>query len=319
MTSRIRLFTLWVLLAVLALVLRLPAVLAQAEPETATFIFSPLARVLMVEKSTERTTINGREMESAVKEEKIRAVTKRTETGFLMTETMISATKRTDDGDDEVDSFTRVFLEVPITVETDATGKLRDVRGLKKLDENAKEIFEDEEYTLYKSIFTEKAMTQVITDEWAKRYGALIGRTVKAGDTWTQKGKLPLPDNHSAATTTVTTVTGFRTFNGKRCVRLAYEESIDLKALSKALTASFKSLPRPDGMKAPVVNATRYVSKGERLVDPKTMETLYEKSTEVRESTVTVDGTGTFTMVEEEASEERQEADTVWRANAQET
>lgn len=320
MTTRLRKIALCAVLAGIGLVLlRLPAARAQEEPETATFIFSPLARVLTVHKTTERTTVNGRETESADKEEKYRTTAKHTDTGFELTETLISATKRTDGEEDDPDSFTQVFLDVDITVEADAAGKLLAIRGLKKLEENAKNTFNDDEYELYKSIFTEKSMTQSITDEWNEQYGALVGRTVKTGDTWTVKGKQPLPQNGFAATTSVTTVAGFKTYNGKRCVRLAYEESIDLKALSKALTASFRSLPRPDGMKPPVVTATRYVKKGERLVDPKTMETLFEKSTEVRESTIKVDGMGSFTMVEEENTEEREEADSVWRATAQQT
>lgn len=315
--SRIGVHLLCIVVACLALLLSLSA--ARAEDETATFTFSPLVRTMTVEKTASKTSINGEETENSVKEEHYRTTAKHTDTGFTLTETLVSASKTTNGDEDTVEPYTQAFLNIDISIDTDPTGKLLAIHGLDKLSANAKKVFPDDEYPIYQAIFTEKALQDAIADDWQTQTGVMIGKTVKTGDAWTTKGRMPLPDGKYATLTTATTVAGFKTVNGKRCVRLTYETSIDLKALSRAMTNTFKAMPRPEGMKAPVVKVTSYSLKGERLVDPKTMETLVETSTEIRESRITAEGAGTFTMVEEESKDSHEEMDSLWKANSQTT
>ncbi|HOF89813.1 MAG TPA: hypothetical protein PLZ36_17175 [Armatimonadota bacterium] len=291
---------------------------ARAE-ETATFRFSPLARTVTVTHTTAVTKMDGAEMERSEATEMVRTVARRTATGFTLTETLFSASKTTDGEDDEIDDTTRCFLNVAISVDTDAAGKLLAIRGLDKLSARAKTVFDADAYKIYGPLFAEKALKQVVSDDWQVQYGAMVGKTVKVGDSWKTKGSMPLPDGKSSPVTVTTTVAGFKTVNGKRCVHLVSESDVDLKAVSKALTYVLRTLPRPDGMKPPTVTATRYTRRSERVVDPDTMEDLQERVAEVRESTISVAGQGSFVLTETEDRVSRQEADTVWKAPGLET
>jgi hypothetical protein len=282
--------------------------------ETVTFKLNPLVRQVTVVKSVSTTTMNGEETERTVEEERYRNTAKRTDAGFSLTETLFSATKTTNGEEDEISEFTRCFLNVDVGVETDRTGKLLAIRGLEKLSAKAKNIFSPDDYKLFGPMFSEKTLKEVITDDWNTQVGALVGRTAKVSDNWDTKGRMPLPDGKYAAVTTSTTMAGFKTVNGKRYVRLSTATTLDLKAMSKALTFMLRTLPRPDGMPAPSVVATRYTLTGERLVDPNTLESLEERSTEIRESTITVKGLGSFEMVETEEKASHQEADSTWKA-----
>ncbi|OPZ81496.1 MAG: hypothetical protein BWY76_03017 [bacterium ADurb.Bin429] len=97
-------------------------------------------------------------------------------------------------------------------------------------------------------------------------------------------------------------------------MQLISESAVDLKAVSKALTFVLRGLPRPDGMKPPTATATRYTRRSERFMDPDTMEDLLERVSEVRESTISFAGQGSFVLTETEDRVSRQEADSVWRA-----
>ncbi len=288
--------------------------------ETATFRYAPPAKLLTVTTVTTTHLIEDKVASTEVSETKERTVAARTAAGgYTEMTTLIAATKQTDGEIDTADADDRCVLDIGVTVETTAQGKLVAISGLDAVAANAKTVLDAHEQAAIGPMFTEKALRAAATDNWQSGVGCFIGRTVKEGDHWTAVGYYPLPNGAGAKTLTTYTVTGFTTVKDRRCVRVQAVTVVDRKAMAAAFAAFFKRLPRPEGMPAPVATLTRQELTHELELDPETLQCLSRRGSETVAFTLTLKGMGSIHCEDRVVSYAHVEPDTLWRANLQAT
>ncbi|MHB9133910.1 MAG: DUF6263 family protein [Armatimonadota bacterium] len=248
--------------------------------EVVTFRFAPpVGNTLWVSNTTTTQAVDGKVESTEVVEEQTRNGVAQLEAGFALTNTLLAATKTADGKPGTISNEKWALLNMPITAECDAAGKLLAVRGFDAVVAKGKAVLTAGEHSAFGAMLTEKGLTNSFTYWWQANYSMPIGKAVKVGEKWSVTGKVPLPDGTFAAATTTTTLAGISTVDGVCCARLKYTTAIDAKAVSRALNKALAATLTDEDGKGITVSVSSCVEEGERTVDAATLLTLKDAST----------------------------------------
>lgn len=256
--------------------------------DTASFTFNPPDGLTYV--TTQRSimttglSINGEEgvklaMDQVVK---TKTVIHKTATGYAITQTVFSIEKSLNGTPVPAESMLRMTLNKPVTYNVTAEGKLLSVSGTDKIAQNCVKIMAPMEREMYGPTVTAKGLIDAYTSDWIANTQSLIGRTMKADESWKINVAQPVPGGKRVAFSIETKFLGNEQYMGRDGIRLQYTKQCDLQGFSAARAYMFRKLIHSLATAADVnldevhlkVSVKEVSETGENVLDTITMQPL---------------------------------------------
>jgi hypothetical protein len=229
-----------------------------------------------------------------VTEKRVRYAIRPSVKGFTVSETLLSVRVRHDGAADDPDPFDRCLLNNPITFSLDKSGKLLRVLGAEKVVETGRDVLSAEERDELGGMLDAATLTKSFASDWDVAVGALVGRMVKSGATWSQKGDTFLPDGTLGRYTESVKVGDTVTVGESTGVTLAFTNDVDKKAFARALSTVFnRGVDGDEEIPWKVLEATQ---KGERVVDTSLLLDLRARQTTVTRAEATAPNGAKFRL-----------------------
>ena len=234
---------------------------------------------------------------TAASEGRAKITTDETSEGYSVTFAPLSFTM-TENGEPVENPILSFVQNITVTYELDSNGELVEIRGFEGLFEEFKASLPAELPSNVAKLVDEDAFRKKTTQEWEARIGHFVEACVEIGDVWAGVEETPLPLGGSMAFYSVTKFAEQVKFDGVDCVRIEFSFNTDADELKDFMGDVWEELAEMVGTEEiPSVSNTEVTGKGERIINPTTMQIYSETTDRTIKSTTNLPGRGAVEMI----------------------
>ena len=254
-------------------------------------------------KVTRVTQLEGEDDQVDELEKVVRIEKRKTAGGFTITERLVSA-RSSHDGESTENPILAALLEVDIVKEAGDDGKLHDVRGYDKIVDVLNAKF-PEAAAEWSAAIDAAEMAAQEKSEWEATVGRFAGKQAQIGDVWNGNEAFAPGGQGDGNVLASVRFARFVPCGGRRCVQLDLTFGSEGQAAGNEVANVFEDAAHNKGQWVGQTGSavTGVSGRGERVIDPATMDLVSEKIERTIRILVDVPGEGKLPMVIRETSE----------------
>jgi hypothetical protein len=254
------------------------------EPKDFTFTFQPeldREHVSFSRRTTLDTLADGSAARSTVQEARYRVkVTRADNWKYRAVMTPISFSVRRD-GFPVEDPMVRALRETSLEMEVWDDGSFAAVHGFEEIVGQLRQHVPEEAWASVAAVFNEKHLAALTKAEWESQVTSLVNQTFTMGDTWEYSGPIDHPWGFRVDTGSMVHFEAWQACEAsvsKDCVLMKFEYQMDGEGarawLGRTLAAMIPNCPQ--GLADFRVDQLTFEGRGERLVEPATLDVYKE-------------------------------------------
>jgi hypothetical protein len=250
------------------------------------------------------TQLEGEDDQVDELEKVVRVERRKTAGGVTLTERLVSA-QASHDGESTDNPILAALREVDIVKEVSEGGAIRNVRGYERVLEVIEAKFPEEVAAELSAAIDADAMADQEKSEWEATVGRFAGRQAQIGDIWNSSETFSLDGQGDGSVLATIRFARFVPCGGRHCVQLDMTFGSGGEAAGREVSNVFEDSAHSKGQWVGQTGSavTSVSGKGERVVDPSTMDLVSEKIERTIRIEVDVPGEGKLPMVIRERSE----------------
>lgn len=255
-------------------------------------------------KVTRVTQLEGEDDQVDEIEKVVRVERRKADGGFLLTERLLSA-QASHDGQSTDNPILAALSEIDIVKQVGADGAIQIVRGHERILEVLEEKFPEEVAAELSAAIDADEMAEQEKSEWEASVGRFAGKQVRIGDVWNSSEAFALDGQAEASVLASIRFERMVPCGGRQCVRLDLTFGSAGEAADSEVANVFEDSAHNKGQWVGQTGSavTSVSGKGERVIDPATMDLISEKIERTIQILVDVPGEGKLPMVIRETSE----------------
>ena len=213
---------------------------------------------------------------------RFRQTVRKQEVGYHIDRHILS-NRLTRDGQTIASPVIDAMVDVKLIYHIDVKGKVTSIEGYDGIRKNLRSKFPPQLVQNIGTLFNDESLRRNNLAEWEYRVGQLSGRTIHIGEAWISQESILLPGGGHIVSHTATLFAGWKACPDGHCLQILFFYDNDPVQLHKRVNQISAAALKQSSQPAVGVPVGSLKGEGERLVNPKTLRTVSEKTTRVLE------------------------------------